>query len=202
MSRIVQHSASSLSTSNRKLLCDAIDFSVNDIYGNKVQLKDYLGRGLLLCFFDDATRPLRNQRLLELTRRYKEWNKLGIDIVVVFNENEQTLKNTFDKKPRPFHVIADPKLKLYKQYRVKRRLGKGVITPINSSPSFFNTIFKGSFAWLNPVGRIMPANFLINTENKIINYYYGNHRDDHIAMDQLETFSIATRVAIAKSNSS
>jgi len=177
---------------------DAINFAVNDINGNMVNLSDYQGKGVLLCFFRDTTRPSRNQRLLELTRKYKEWNKIGVEVIVVFNESNATLKTFFEAKPRPFPVIADPKLILYRKYGVQRLIGKGVVAPTLPSPSWINRLFRGSFAWLNPTGRIMPADFLINTEGKVIGSWYGKSEHDHIPYERLETFAIATRIAIRK----
>jgi len=177
---------------------NAINFQANDINGNNVKLSNFKGKGVILCFFRDTARPSRNQRLLELTRKYKEWSKIGVEVIVVFNETNATLKTFFEAKPRPFPVIADPNLKLYQKYGVQRLIGKGVVAPTLPTPNWINKLFRGSFAWLNPTGRIMPADFLINTEGKIISSWYGKSEHDHIPNDHLETFAIATRIAIRK----
>jgi len=175
-----------------------VNFQTNDIHGKKVKLSNFKGKGVLLCFFSDTARPLRDQRLLELTRKYKEWNKIGVEVIVVFNESNSTLRTFFESKPRPFPVIADPKLNLYRRYGVQRLIGKGVTAPTLPSPKWLNRVFKSSLAWLNPAGRIMPADFLINTEGKIISSWYGKSEHDHIPNERLETFAIATRIAIRK----
>ena len=178
---------------------DAIDFEADDINGNRIKLSDYKGRGVLLCFLRNTDRPLRNQRLLELTRKYKEWSKIGVEVIVIFNEANATLRTLLEAKPRPFPVIADPKLKLHREYGVQRLIGKGVVAPTNlPSPGWLNRLFRGNFAWLNPTGRIMPADFLINTEGKIISSWYGQSEHDYIPNERLETFAIATRIAVRK----
>ena len=184
-----------------KLPCDAINFEANDINGNRVKLSNFKGRGVLLCFFRDTALPARNQRLFELTRKYKEWNKVGVEIIVVFNETNSTLRSVFDSKPRPFPVIADPKLILYKKYGVQRIIGKDIVAPTKPTPNWINRMFKGKFAWLNPTGRIMPADFLINTDGKVISSWYGKSENDHIPNERLETFAIATRIAVSKAQS-
>lgn len=178
--------------------CSAIDFSANDINGKHIQLSRYKGKGVLLCFFRDTARPSRNQRIFELTRHYREWKKIGIQVIVVFNEKETTLKTFFGSKPRPFPVIADPKLTLYKLYGVKRLIGRDITAPKLNAPRWLNTLFRGKLAWLNPAGRIMPADFLINPDGIITTVWHGTNEHDHIPLERLETFAIATRIAIRK----
>jgi len=177
---------------------EAINFKTKDIYDNEIKLSRYRGNGVLLCFFRSTDRPTRNQRLLELTRKYKEWKKIGMQIIVVFNESGSTLRSYFEAKPRPFPVIADPKLVLYQLYGVQRIIGKDIIAPTVPSPNWINKLFRGRLAKFNPTGRIMPADFLINTEGKVISHWHGKSENDHIPNDRLETFSIATRIAVRK----
>lgn len=178
--------------------CEAIDFHTKDIYGTDINLDHYNGKGILLCFFRNTNRPLRNYRLLELTRKHKEWKKIGVEIIVVFNESSSILRSYFKAKPRPFPVIPDPKLYLYQKYGVQRILGKGIIAPTQPSPTWIKKIFRGPLEKLKPTGRIMPADFLINTEGKIIGTWYGKNETDHMPNERLETFAIATRIAIRK----
>ena len=178
--------------------CQAIDFVTKDIYGKTIDLERYSGKGVLLCFFRNTDRPLRNHRLLELTRKYKEWKKIGVEVIVVFNENSAVLRKRFESKPRPFPVIADPNLYLYQKYGVQRIIGKDIVTPTVPSPTWVKKIFRGPLERFKPNGRIMPADFLINTQGKIIGAWYGKSETDHIPNDRLETFAIATRIAIRK----
>ena len=180
----------------------AIDFQTNDINGKKIRLSHFKKKGVILCFFRGTARPSRNQRILELTRLHKEWSKIGLEVIVVFNQSSSSLRTYFETRPRPFPVIADPKLTLFKKYGVRRVIGKQITAPTLTSPSWINRLFRGSIAWLNPTGRIMPSNFLIDIDNNVVTEWHGNNEHDHIPLEQLETFAIATRVAIRKQEAS
>ena len=181
-----------------KPLNKAFDFDVKDIYGKTVKLSStFKGKAVILCFFRDTERPSRNSRIFELTRFCEEWRGAGVEIVVVFNEASTKLKRYFEKRPRPFRVIGDPKLQLYREYGVQRVIGKDLVTK-NKSTGWLYRLFKGRWAWLSPVGREMPAEFLINPNGFIKHSWQGRSESDHMPLDQLETFVMSIRVAMRK----
>ncbi len=176
-----------------KLPIKAFDFDVQDIYGANVKLSSFKGSSVILCFFRDTMRPSRNNRILELTRYYEEWLEAGVEIIVVYNDSRSNLKKYFAKRPRPYSVIADPKLRLYDLYGVKKVIGKDVVAK-KVSHGWFDTVFKGKWAWLSPVGRIMPAEFLISSDGVIKHSWHGKSECDHIPLEQLESFVMSSRV--------
>ena len=181
-----------------KPLNKAFDFDVKDIYGKTVKLSStFKGKAVILCFFRDTERPSRNSRIFELTRFCEEWRDAGVEIVVVFNEASTKLKRYFEKRPRPFRVIGDPKLHLYREYGVQRVIGKDLVTK-NKSTGWLYRLFKGCWAWLSPVGREMPAEFLINPDGFVKYSWQGRSESDHMPLDQLETFVMSIRVAMRK----
>ena len=174
--------------------CDAIDFDTEDIYGNPVSLKDYKNKGVILCFFRDVARPLHNKRVFELTRNYKAWKKTGVEVIIVFSEQKKEVLSFFKKHPRPFPVIADPELELYRKYGIERMIGKSTKAPVTKLPPAVDKIFRGKLARLNPAGRIMPADFLINLDGVIVESWHGCNELDHIPYERLERFVMAMRV--------
>jgi len=177
----------------------AANFETTDIYGNEIKLNDFYGKAVILCFFRDTARPSRNSRVFELTRHYQEWRDAGVEIIVVFNETNTQLRRFFEKKPRPFTVIADPKLELYQKYGVKRIVGKDLVAPVElGKGGWFSKIFKGRWAWLSPVGRLMPAEFLICPNGGISHTWQGRFESDHIPLERLETFVMSIRVFMRK----
>jgi len=84
--------------------CDAVEFVTHDIYGKPISLGDYKNKAVILCFFRDVARPLRNKRVFELTRNYKAWKKIGVEVVVVFSEEQKEVLTFFSKHPRPFYL--------------------------------------------------------------------------------------------------
>jgi len=178
--------------------CDAIEFTTHDIYGKPISLANYKNKSIVLCFFRDVARPLRNKRVFELTRNYKAWKKIGVEVVVVFSGTQKDVLTFFSKHPRPFPVIADPDLELYSKYGVERVIGKSTTSPLLKFPKVLDKLFRGNLARLNPVGRIMPAEFLINFDGVIVESWYGKNELDHIPLEILQKFVMAMRVEMRK----
>ena len=178
--------------------CDAIEFATQDIYGNPISLSRYKNKAVVLCFFRDVARPLRNKRVFELTRNYKAWQKVGVEVVVVFSQQQKDVLAFFSKHRRPFPVIADSELELYSKYGVERVIGKSTTSPLLKLPKILDKVFRGNLARLNPVGRIMPAEFLINFDGVIVESWYGHNELDHIPFKHLERFVMAMRVEMRK----
>jgi len=181
----------------RNLTTKAIDFSVNDIYDNPIKLSSYEGRAVILCFFRDSTRTAKNNRLYELTTHFQEWREAGVEIITIFHESKAELLESFEKRPRPFPVISDPKLVLFNKYGLHRVVGKDTVVKNKSTGKIAN-LFKGRWAWMSPVGRVMPAEFLITTEGNIRHAWHGRDNTDHISLERLETFVMSVRVEIRK----
>ena len=53
----------------------AVDFSVTDIFGNRISLADYRGKKLLLSFYRYAACPFCNYRVHELKLNFRRFNK-------------------------------------------------------------------------------------------------------------------------------
>ena len=178
--------------------CKAIEFDAQSVNGEFVKLSDYRGKAILLCFFRDTARPLRNRRVFELTRNYKAWRKVGVEVIVVFNESKHEVNKFFAKHPRPFPVIADPELELYRKYGIERVVGHSMVSPLLKLPAFMYKLFRGRLARFNPFGRIMPADFLINFDGIIVDTWYGKNELDHMPFERLERFVMAMRVEMRK----
>lgn len=178
--------------------CDAIGFDAQDILGKQIKLSDYVNKSVILCFFRDTARPLRNRRVFELTRNYKAWSKVGVEVIVVFSNSNAEVKAFFEKHPRPFPVIADPDLNIYSKYGLERVFMNSLRSNIFKIPAWLNLLFRGNKAKYNPAGRIMPADFLINFEGSVVQSWYGEHELDHIPFKYIERFVMAMRVELRK----
>ena len=182
----------------RTLTTKAVDFDVNDIYGEPIKLSSFEGRAVILCFFrDTSSLSTKNDRIYELTKYCDEWRAAGVEIITVFNESKAHLLGAFEKRPRPFPVISDPKLTLFNMYGLKRVVGKDMVSKSKSTGMVAN-IFKGRWAWMSPVGRVMPAEFLITTDGNIRHAWHGRNNLDHISLERLETFVMSVRVETRK----
>jgi len=169
--------------------CLAQDFQAHDTNGNLFKLSDYKGKPIILSFFRDASCPFCNMRVYEFTQKYKEWEKLGIVVVAIFSSPANQIQNFITKHPRPFISIGDPELLIYDKYGIKSShigLIKALLFKI---PRLVNGIKKGAKTdFKNPNGYIIPADFMISPNGKIVDLWYGRDVADHMPMKRVESF--------------
>ncbi len=159
---------------------------MTDIYGEPVSIGDNQRR-TLLCFFRSAACPFCNFRIYELTRQHEDLARLGLDIVAVFTSSPDAVKRFVARQPRPFRVIADPSSKAHTLYGIERsfwRKLKGMVTRL---PTLLSGMRIVGLAGLN-TSNLMPADFLIDEQGRIIEAYYGDDAGDHIPFERIELF--------------
>lgn len=167
----------------------APEMTLTDIAGRHVDVGVGNGRRTLLCFFRDPACPFCNYRVYELTFRYPEFERLGLDVVAVFAADEDDVKRFVAKKPRPFPVIADPQSVLYAAYGVQHfsRWGKfkAIFTRI---PTLIRGLRLVGLAGLKTTN-LMPADFLIDEKGCIAETWYGRDAGDRIPLERVELFA-------------
>ena len=145
------------------------------------------GDPVLLSFFRDAACPFCNVRIYELTKRHDELAAKGLRIIAIFASEPEAVKRFVLQRPRPFLVVADPQHKLYEQYGIQKSLAgklKAITTRIK-------TLIQGlrlvGLAGLN-TNNMMPADFLIDGNGKIVEAHYGADAGDRIAFAEIDAF--------------
>lgn len=127
--------------------------------------------------------PICNLHLQSFNKRFTALEQAGIAEVVVFHSSkEDMLKYHADA---PFPMIADPSKRLYKELGVESSL-----TSIMHPQAWLPAV-KGLFAngaalpgrGESPLG--LPADFLIQSDGKILAAKYGQHADDHWSVDEV-----------------
>lgn len=170
----------------------APDFAVTDITGKSIKLKDYEHKKLLLCFYRYAGCPFCNVLLHQLIERHSQLHYRGLEIVAFIQSPKEsiisyTIKSN-DPAP-PFPIVADPRRTVYSTYGVHESLAgmaKGVVT----APSMLASIMKHQYPQGKVDGRflLMPAFFLINTNQQIHKAYYGSDFRDSIPESDIMNF--------------
>jgi len=179
--------------------CPAPEFSVQDIVGQTISLESLRGKPVILSFFRDAGCPFCNLRVFEYTKRYAQWNELGIEVVAVFSSEEEEVRRFIAKNPRPFKTIADPSLSLYKSYGLKSSLIGFIRGLLFRFPQVQEGVRRGAKADLkNPNANLLPADFLIGFDGRIVDLWYGSDVGDHIPMARLERFVYKVNLAQVK----
>lgn len=179
-----------------KAPCPPIDFKANDVYGNPIQLSKLGGKKVLLAFFRDAACPFCNLRLYELTNRHAEFQQAGMEIIAVFSSPAEEVKAFVDRHPRPFILIADPDLALYNQYGVEHSTLAMFKALLFRLPRFIGGLMKGAKPDSNnPHIKLVPADFLISEQGKVVESWYGRNTSDHLPMKRLLAFAKTDQAA-------
>jgi peroxiredoxin Q/BCP len=156
-----------------------------DIYGDPVRIGQ--GRRTLLCFFRDAACPFCNYRIYELTQQHKGLVALGLDIVAVFASSDAEVKRFVARHPRPFAVVADPAATAHLRYGIERSFLRKLKAVFTRVPTLLKGLSIVGLAGLQ-TNNLMPADFLIDEEGRIVETYYGSDAGDRIPFERVELF--------------
>ncbi len=163
----------------------APQFIGTDIKGNTINLNDYKGDKVLLAFFRVATCPFCNMAVQELIRGHEELEKKGIKVIAFFASTTEEINKYAGKQNPPFPIVADPGFKIYKQYKVQVSFGGMIKTMINPV-KVFKAMTSGFFNLKSMKDRpIVPADFIIDENQTIINAHYGKDFGDHIPVSEI-----------------
>lgn len=152
------------------------------------------GKRTLLAFFRDTNCPFCNARLFMLTHRYKDYAAAGLQIVAFFSASHEQVEEFLRIRPRPFPVIADPKMRAYHAYGIQRSLA-GKIRGVARRPGLwargmrilgFKRTAKGMGGLRT--SNIMPADILVDERGRVVEAYYGGDAGDHIPFERIERF--------------
>jgi len=165
----------------------APELPLHDLDGRPVDVAS--GRRLLLSIFREAGCPFCNFRVYQLTHNHRDLRELGLDVVVVFASEEDEVRRFIARQPRPFRIVADPYDTAHERYGIERStLGKFRALLLR-----FPAMLRG----LRELGgrsgrrstRLLPADFLIDVDGRIVETYYGRDIGDHIPMERVELFA-------------
>lgn len=168
--------------------CQAINFRTKDIYGKPFQLSDHLGKRVLLSFFRDAGCPFCNLRVYELTHNHKQWLDQNLEVIAVFSDTSEQVRLFVSRHPRPFTMLADPKLELYNRYGIEHSASALLKALLFKFPRIIKGLFKGARPSKNPHVKIVPADFLIAEDGRIAKVWYGRDTSDHIPLNEIQDF--------------
>lgn len=170
----------------------AKNFNTKDIYGRDIQLSDFKGTKVMLCFFRDAACPFCNFRIYELTHKYKAWKDQGVEVIAVFSSTAEEVREHVARYPRPFRLVSDPNLTIYNQYGVEKSASALWKALFFKMPTIIKGILKGGRPRPNPHVTLVPADFLINEQGIIVDNWYGRNTSDHIPLQRIDEFIATT----------
>ena len=157
-----------------------------DIYGKAIPIGG-TGRRTLLSFFRDAACPFCNFRIYELTHHHASLAALGLDIVAVFGSSQGEVVRFVARHPRPFRVAADPVGASHLRYGIERSFWRKLKAVVTRVPTLIRGLRIVGLHGLN-TNNLMPADFLIDEEGRIVEAYYGTDAGDRIPLERVELF--------------
>jgi peroxiredoxin Q/BCP len=96
----------------------APDFKATDQHGNKVTLKDYRGRKVVLYFYPKDHTPGCTKEACAFRDNFSKFKKRGVEILGVSIDSETSHQSFAEKYNLPFTLLADPEKKIVEAYGV------------------------------------------------------------------------------------
>lgn len=166
-------------------------FSLEDIYGRKIDLSSYKNKNkkILVSFFRNVACPFCNFRIHQLTKKNEKWKDKLEMIFFLESKKEVVLRSTFHQDISPIPIISDEKKVLYQEYGVEKSAIKWVGTILSAERlATFNKSRSMGLAVDSGEGltTTIPADFLLNENLNIIDVYYGKNAGDHLPFERIE----------------
>ncbi len=161
-------------------------FSVTDVRGRAVNLKDFAGKHLLLCFYRYAGCPFCNLSLKELVAFVNKRRKNDLAVVAFFQSPRESVLAQPGKLSPPFPLVADPTRSVYDRYGIGtsymgaiRSISKTLRWVRANNEGFPQGPIDGSFY-------LMPAQFLVSPSQNIELAHYWNTFGDETPFAEIE----------------
>lgn len=170
----------------------AIDFSAIDINGKTVRLSDYKGQKVILSFYRNVSCPFCNRRVHQLTTIGSRFKDASVQLLFLFeSSNEIIISSSFHKGITPWPIIGDPQKRVYTMYGIENSVIKMMKTMFVSNPM---KAMKDTKELNLPTDKdasqtLIPADFFINENFKIVKAHYGSHIDDHVPIEEMKAFA-------------
>lgn len=176
----------------------AKNFLTYDIYDNPIELKSFKGKKILLSFYRNVVCPFCNFRVYQLSKYYPTW-KEEIEMIFIFeSQKEKMLQSSFHSSISPITMVGDAEKKLYKKYGVEISTIKTFSTAVSYRLQTQLRKLKQEESIKvdvkEKVSKVIPADFLIDEDFRIVEAYYGKDIADHIPLEDVMAFSMPSKV--------
>lgn len=124
-----------------------------------------------------------------MINNYDEFQKRNIDIITVFASSKDEIIEYAGKQTAPFPIIADPKLELYKKYKLEKSYFSMFKTMFVMNDLF--NVMRSPFFNIKAILKSMkddpltPADVLIDEKQIVYKAYYGKTFGDHLSIKEI-----------------
>lgn len=127
----------------------APDFTATTADGATIRLADYLGRrGLVLFFYPKNGTLVCTQEVCAFRDSYEQFLKLGVDVIGVSGDTDDSHRTFAEKHRLPFPLISDHDSALRRLFGVAKTLGifPGRVTYVIDASGIIRQIFSAQFS--------------------------------------------------------
>lgn len=169
-------------------------FETKDIFDRNINLKDYLGKKVLIAFFRHAGCPFCNTRVHSLQKKHAELKSKGLEMIFFFESTKELLLSSkFHTDISPIPLIADPEKLWYDAYGVQN---SGIKSALSHVTGLFPKVIEAKLKGL-PVHmmvgdesiKTIPAEFLINERGLVKKMHYAKGLRDRLVLDVITEFA-------------
>ncbi len=165
-------------------------FQTQDVFDNPIDLATYAGRTVLLSFFRNGACAICNLQVHKLIQHYPAYHAKGLEILTVFEVNQESIQQYVGKQDAPFPIIADPTAHLYDLYMVETSQEKIEATMANPDAKVFIQEAAEKGFPLTPEENTnfyrMPADFLIGPDGTLQRVFYSDILGTHLPFAEIE----------------
>jgi peroxiredoxin Q/BCP len=165
----------------------------SDIEGKNYKLSDIVKDNdkVLLCFMRPVWCPVCNARTHELIENYDRLKEKGFEVIVIYPTPAATLKEYVSDLSIPFVVVSDYNEELYDLFQVEKDSKK--VMAFSKHEAGKRRMMQGKKLYKGkkyPMkddkhGPLVPADFVLDKDQKLLNVYYGEFMGDHLPLDTL-----------------
>lgn len=172
----------------------APEFETQDIYDNKISLKELINHKIFLSFLRNVDCIMCNLRIHKLLQMQDLFAENDLTPIIFLQSRRSDILETFAKDQRfPYTLIPDPNKEIYNKYGIESSMVASLESLLKVG-EWMGAMKQGFKMVLNQRGdlNLMPADFLIDTDLKIHTAYYGRTSGDHISFDEIRKFAKET----------
>ena len=180
----------------------APDFQSIDVLHRPIQLRDYLGKKVYLCFLRNTSCPMCSLHLFKLLKIVDRLKTKNTEIVIFYESSPEMFKHSsfFQEqvlKDNKIRIISDTERQFYTLYGAELSPQKASQENFMATPGRMEVYqeatrlgFKGSGIQEGTNSDAIPADFLLDENLLIRHAYYGNDVADHTPLSIIESFAI------------
>ena len=170
-------------------------FTVQDIEHQEISLESLRGSYSLVSFFRYAGCPFCSLSLIKLIERYGNFAERGLKVVSFFQSPDASISKYVSLNKPPFPIVGDADKTVYDAYQIQRSVA-GAVRSIADVPEVLMASAAGTVKQGTIDGDffLMPAQFIIGPDLKIMKAHYGNSFRDTISLLDIEEV-LLTKVA-------